>query len=84
MLTQHDIEEIGRLIEEKSDERIRYIPTKEEFFSRMDKLSGEIKTMREEFPLHAGSHDELSERDEKLDQRLKTVEQRLNIKLTSA
>jgi len=35
-------------IDAKLDEKIGKLPTKEEFYSRMDEMMGEIKTAREE------------------------------------
>lgn len=46
MLTQKDLDEIERLIEEKLDERIKFLPTKDEFFGRMDKAMKELKAIR--------------------------------------
>lgn len=61
------------------EEKISHFPTKEEFFSRMDELSGQIKKVQESFDLHQGSHEDLSEKDDELDDRLTTVEKRLGI-----
>lgn len=47
MLTQKDLNEIERLIEEKLDEKIKFLPTKDEFFGRMDKAMKELKAIRE-------------------------------------
>jgi len=48
MLTQKDLEEIKKVIEEKLEEKIRLLPTKEEFFSKMDELMGELSAIRDE------------------------------------
>ena len=73
------IEQVSALVSEKLDEKIKYIPTKEEFFSRMDKLSKEIQDARDELTLHTGSHDDLTDKNENLDSRLVVVEKKLNI-----
>ena len=44
-------EAVGLVIEEKglvTREDLKYLPTKEEFYSRMDEMMGELKTAREE------------------------------------
>ena len=56
MLTQHDIAEIERIIEEKIDEKVKRLPTKDQFFQRMDDLSGQIKKLQETMDLHDGKH----------------------------
>jgi len=48
MLTQEDLEEIEKVIEEKLEEKIRLLPTKDEFFSKMDELMGELSAIRDE------------------------------------
>ena len=39
---------IEEILDEKLDEKLKYLPTKDDFFTRMDKLSKEIKDFREE------------------------------------
>lgn len=46
MLTYKDLQEIGKLIDEKLKEAFKHLPTKEDFYTRMDALSKEIKTSR--------------------------------------
>lgn len=48
MLTPKDLEEIEKVIEEKLEEKIRLLPTKDEFFSKMDELMGELSAIRDE------------------------------------
>lgn len=50
-LTQRDLDAIEELINEKLDEKIKGLPTKNEFYSKMDEVIGELKSMREEFTL---------------------------------
>ena len=44
MLTEQDIEQIEEVIEDK----IKDLPTKDEMFTRMDAIMGELKAIREE------------------------------------
>lgn len=55
MLTQRDIEEIDRLITEKLDEKTKLLPTKDDFFSKMDEVMGELKAIREEHALQGST-----------------------------
>lgn len=54
VLTQKDFDEIEQLLddklEEKFEQRFKHLPTKEEFFSKMDEVVGELKAIREEHP----------------------------------
>ena len=61
------------------EEKISHLPTKDEFFGRMDKLSGEIQSMREEFTAKKYRADQLEE----LETRVKKIEKRLNLSSTS-
>ncbi len=61
-LTQLDIKEIEKII----DERVKNLPTKEEFFSWMDKLMKELKDMREEHIILSGQVARHTEEIEKL------------------
>lgn len=47
-LTQKDFDQIEEIIEEKLDEKIKLLPSKDEFFQKMDDVMGELKTVREE------------------------------------
>lgn len=47
MLTQKDLDEIERIIDEKLDQKIKFLPTKDEFYTKMDELMGEVQDMRE-------------------------------------
>lgn len=50
--------------------KIDMLPTKDEFFTRMDKLSGEIKKVREEQIVHAGAHSDINDRFDRIDTHL--------------
>ena len=50
MLTQKDLGEIKILIKEET----KYLPTKDEFYTKMDEVMGELKAIREEQTLITG------------------------------
>lgn len=76
MFTKKDFDKFEELIKQVIDEEldkkipnyIKYLPTKDEFFDRMDKLMSEVKAMRESQEIHAGSHTDITDRLEKLEQ----------------
>jgi len=47
-LTQRDFDEIEKMMDEKFEEQLRNIPTKDEFYTKMDEVMGELKGIREE------------------------------------
>jgi len=51
MLTQKDLDQIENIVDEKLNERLKLLPTKDEFFTSQDELLGEIKSFREEMTL---------------------------------
>ncbi len=67
-LTQKDFDQIEELLDEKLDEKLKILPTKEEFFSKMDEVVGELKTAREEQTV-------LSHQVSNHEDRLKTLEE---------
>lgn len=69
-------------IDEKFQEAFRLLPNKEDFFSRMDMLSGEYKKIDEAETLHAGKLSEHSDALEKYDERMKALESRHKSKPT--
>ena len=48
MLTQRDLDEIEGVIDRKLDEKIKFLPTKDDFYTKMDEVMGELETIREE------------------------------------
>lgn len=48
MLTFKDLGEIRKIVEEIVTEKTKFLPTKDEFFTAMDKLMGELQTSRDE------------------------------------
>ncbi len=47
-LTQADLDEIKKVVDEKIKEGTRNLPTKDEFFEKRDDVMGELKANREE------------------------------------
>ncbi|MCX6725923.1 MAG: hypothetical protein NT052_01220 [Candidatus Shapirobacteria bacterium] len=47
-LNQKDFDQIEELLDEKLEEKIKILPTKDELFSKMDEVMGELKIIREE------------------------------------
>ena len=41
-LTVKDLDRIEELIDRKLDEKIKFLPTKDEFYTSMDKLMGKL------------------------------------------
>lgn len=70
-------EDVETIVEEKLDAKIKNIPTKNDFFTRMDMLTKEIKDAREELAAHTISHDRLTEKEEELDVRVATLEKKV-------
>ncbi|MBI2404715.1 hypothetical protein HYV22_00875 [Candidatus Gottesmanbacteria bacterium] len=84
MLTQKDIntlidrlklifptkDEVKEIVHQAIDERFRLFPTKEEYFSRMDALSGELKAVRESQELHAHDHVRINDRLDRVEHHL--------------
>jgi hypothetical protein len=79
MLTQGDIKVIEEIVEDKT----KLLPTKEEFFSKMDEVMGELKATREAIDLHTGQHDEITDQIDDHEKRIKIVEQKLHVPVVS-
>ncbi len=79
MLTFRDLQEIKKLIDQTIHEAFKHLPSKDDFYSRMDMLSKEIKDAREELAAHSISHDRLDEKDEDLDGRVLILEKKVGI-----
>lgn len=79
MLTYKDLQEVEALVRKVVKELISHLPSKDDFYTRMDALSKEIKDAREELAAHSMSHDRLTEKDEELEERVATVEKKGSI-----
>lgn len=44
MLTQKNLDQIEKIVDEKT----KHLPTKDEFYEKMDEVVGEVRAMREE------------------------------------
>ena len=67
-LTEKDLDEIEKIVDEKIEERVKNLPTKDEFFTKMDEIMGELKTIRESTDIitqRVSSHEERIARIEK-------------------
>lgn len=71
MLTVRDLDEIGKVVDEKIEERTRNLPTRDELFEKMDKTMGELKDLREEHTMLSGRvYDNHQPRIEKIEKKL--------------
>lgn len=71
MLTQKDFDEIEKILDQKLDEkfdqRFSHLPTKDDFFNKMDEVMGELKAIREERETQADVLSDHGDRLEKLE-----------------
>lgn len=82
MLTKKDLTQIKAVVslelddklEKTFSEKLKCLPSKDDFFTRMDELSSEIKKSREEFTLHTGQHREIHDRLDRHHKRLSNLE----------
>lgn len=74
MLTQRDIDEIDKLITEKLDEKTKLLPTKDDFFSKMDDVMGELKAIREEHALQGSAVSDHSDQLERQTEEIKHLQ----------
>lgn len=66
-LSQTDLDEIEELVKGIVEEKIRNLPTKNEFFEWMDKLMKELKDVRDELAILSHHSSDHSDRIEKLE-----------------
>ncbi len=90
-LNEIDLDRIARLIDlrfelkarveiaKMIDEKISFLPTKDEFYQKMDEVLSEVKGMREEFAAHKGSHERIDEDTATLKQQVKHLYDTLEI-----
>ncbi len=67
-LTQKDLKDIEEIVDRKVDEKTKLLPTKDEFFGKMDEVMGELKTIREEQSVMVGQISDTIDRVEKLEE----------------
>jgi hypothetical protein len=77
-LDKDDIKAIKTLIEvtfdeqfdERLDEKLSHLPTKDEFYTKMDEVMGELKTIREEQAIQGHQLSNHEDRIEKIESHL--------------
>lgn len=75
MLTQKDVEQIEKQTRKILKQEIKHLPTKDDFYNRMDELIGEVKSMREEQTLIAGKISEHTDSIENHEYRIGKLEE---------
>ena len=68
VLTKRDLDEIEGIVEEKIDEKTKNLPTKDEFYEKMDEVIGELKAMREEHTVLSSQVSDHEDRITKLEE----------------
>ena len=66
---------IDEELDEKLEEKVKYLPTREEFFDREDKIMNELKTVREEITILSDLNRKVNDNEE----RIEKVEKKLAI-----
>ena len=61
---------IDSKIDKKLDEKLKHLPTKEEFYAQMDKIMKELKDLRDEVAVSAHRSSENTDKTEKLEGRV--------------
>ena len=74
MLTQQDIDEIDKLVTDKLDEKTKLLPTKNDFFTKMDEVMGELKAIREEHALQGNTVSNHTDQLEKQETQIKHLQ----------
>lgn len=84
-LTNSDFKALSNLIDQRIEEKaetvlatkddIKHLPTKDEFYERMDKVMGELKAMREEITILSGLNGKVNDHEE----RIEKIENKLDI-----
>ena len=74
MLTQKDFDQIGEIIDGRLDGKLKGLPTKDEFYGKMDEVMGELKAIREEQTLITHRVSEHSDLLENHESRLRKLE----------
>lgn len=74
-MTQVDLDEIEKIVDEKVGEKTKYLPTKEEYFATEDKIMGELKSIREEVTIMADLQRQVHDHED----RTERVEEKLQI-----
>jgi len=75
-LTVKDLDEIEKIVVERIEENTRNLPTKDEFFTKMDEVAGELKTIIESASI-------LTHRISKHEDRITKIEKKISTAITS-
>jgi len=77
LATKKDLEKFATKDDLKN--AVKYLPTKTEFYNTMDKVMGELQTVREEITILSDMKRQVNDYED----RLETVEEKLGIPLTA-
>lgn len=61
MLTQRDLDQVEKLTRSIVKEEIKFLPSKNEFYGKMDEVMGELKKIREEQELTTDRNSEIKD-----------------------
>ena len=75
MLTQKDLDEVEEIVDDKVKERTSNLPTKDEFFGKMDEVMGELKAIRENQDILSGVQEKVNDNRE----RIENIETKLQV-----
>ncbi len=63
-------ESLDEKLDQKLDEKLSHLPSKEDFYTKMDEVVGELKTIREEHPILSNKVSNHSNRIENIEEKL--------------
>ena len=70
MLTKNDLDLIRHVVREEIDiqvdKKLKYLPTKEEFYTWMDKLMTELQNLRDDVSVVTGYKDQIEDHEGRL------------------
>lgn len=79
MLNQRDLNEIQHLTREEIKKETKFLPSKDDFYTMMDKIMFEIKAIHEEIELVIGRNRDTNDTLENHEVRIKKLEQTSNL-----
>ena len=83
MLTQKYFDQIEKIVEKSIKDSTKHLPTRDQFYSKMDYLIGEIKASREEHTAITGRMSDNSDTLEKHEKRLIKIEETITSNIPS-
>ncbi|MFC1710358.1 hypothetical protein ACFL0F_01705 [Patescibacteria group bacterium] len=72
-LTIKDLDEIEKIVDNKIEENTKNLPTKDEFFTKMDEVMGELKSIRESTSILTNRVSEHEDRISKIEKKISTA-----------